>query len=332
MLNVAVALVLIAKFKREIVSVALLRTWAMVVFGLLLVGFVFSERILSFSESMAYSDPVILSRSSHYQRIILTKRKNDLRLFLNGNLQFSSSDEYRYHEALVHPAMVRAESINKVLVLGGGDGMAVREVLKYPEVDSITLVDLDPEVTKLFRENHLLNALNDSSLLHPKVNVLNEDAFLWMKKSTNYFDVIIIDFPDPSNYSIGKLYSTAFYRTVYPRLQPHGVVVVQSTSPYFAPKSYWCVNETMRDCGFQTIPFHTYVPSFGEWGFLMAMKTEMKTVRKYPQGLRFMNEDVFTQSKYFAPDMLAKEIEINKLNNQVLVHYFEEEWAQYSGH
>lgn len=262
---------------------------------------------------------------------MLTRNKRELRLFLNGNLQFSSADEYRYHEALVHPALSTVARPANVLVLGGGDGLAVREVLKYPLVQTVTLVDLDPAMTKLFSSQEMLVALNDRSLLHNKVRVINADAFTWMRAVRQTFDAIIVDFPDPSNFSIGKLYSTAFYSLLKKHLSPHGVAVVQSTSPFAAPRSFWCVNETLRAVGLHTAAYHNYVPSFGEWGYIMASHGPIQPQpTALPTTLRFLSPQLLPQLFVFPNDMKTdKPIEPNRLNNQVLVTYFEEEWDRY---
>jgi spermidine synthase len=260
---------------------------------------------------------------------VLTKGNRELRLYLNGNLQFSSLDEYRYHEALVHPGM-RVCKRKNVLVLGGGDGMAVREILKYPEVEKITLVDLDPAVTELFKRNEALTALNDSALLDKRVTVLNKDAFVWIKECKEKYDFVAVDFPDPSNYSIGKLYSTVFYKELNKIIADDGVAVIQSTSPFVAPKSYWCVDTTLRANGFYTQPYHVHVPSFGDWGFIMASKIPQEdSVPGFLPHLRFLTNELYSQLCIFPKDMSRVKTEVNRLNNQVLVHYFEEEWAVY---
>jgi spermidine synthase len=291
---------------------------------------VLSDRIISFSESLSYSGKIIVSTSSPYQRIILTKQKDDLRLFLNGNLQFSSKDEYRYHEALVHPAAVRTKNLNKVLVLGGGDGLAVRELHKYKEVNEIVLVDLDAAVVKLFTTHQALIKLNDNALRKENVSVIHNDAFTWMKENKTLFDLIIIDFPDPSNFSLGKLYSQTFYREMRRSLHPDGLCVVQSTSPYFARQSFWMINQTIASCDYNTQAYHCYLPSFGEWGFIMAGASVPKSpVRSYPNNVKFINEETFQQLHHFPPDMSKVETGVNKLNDQLLVHVFEKEWSAY---
>ena len=143
---------------------------------------------MSYSEGKIYGENIIYSNSTQYQRIVLTHNKSDYRLYLNNNLQFSSTDEYRYHEALVHPVMSMAKKVDHVLVLGGGDGLAVREILKYKEVKDITLVDLDEGMTKMFKTNKIFTDFNHNSLNNPKVKVYNQDAFIWAKNCKKKFD------------------------------------------------------------------------------------------------------------------------------------------------
>lgn len=330
-LNVGIALVVCLNFQKEIKRVAYLKVAAIVCLMALLTGFVFANAITSYSESLGYNDTIIYSKSTNYQRIVLTKKGKMLRLYLNGNLQFSSDDEYRYHEALVHPGLSAIPGAKKVLVMGGGDGLAVREILKYPSVAQISLVDLDPGMTNLFKSNPMLLELNKSSLLSPKVKVINADAFTWIGEQKEKYDFIVIDFPDPSNYSVGKLYSNSFYRLVRSILSDGGLIVVQSTSPYVAPKSFWCVNKTLESVGFFTIPYHNYVPSFGDWGYIMAAaKPGYKLPAAFPGNLRFLTREGLVQMRHFPKDMQTVETEINKLNNQALVKYFEEEWGAVS--
>src|SRR5438270_10077427 len=219
-------------------------TCLLVLFGLG-VGLAEAKRITATAEDNIYADEIIFARDTRYQHLVLTRFKDDLRLFLNSHLQFSSRDEYRYHEALVHPGLAAVPTPRRVLVLGGGDGLAVREVLKYPQIESVTLVDLDPEMTKLFSTNPFLTNLNQRSFLSPRVHIINADAFLWLDSSQEVFDFIIVDFPDPTNYSLAKLYTTVFYSTLAHHLRRQGMLVVQSPSPMFARKSFWCFVATL---------------------------------------------------------------------------------------
>ena len=331
MLNIAVGWYLASVFKKEIRQGTHLMFISVFFLLLELFAFVFSEDIMSYSETMTYNDNIVYSTSSPYQRIVITRNKREMRLFLNGNLQFSSADEYRYHESLVHPALSSIQSPSKILVLGGGDGLAVREILKYPSVSKVVLVDLDPAITHLFSSQEMLKKINESSLSNKKVSVHNEDAFTWLKKNKEQFDAVIIDFPDPSVFSVGKLYSTVFYRLLNNAMTPEAIAVIQSTSPYVAPKSFWCIDTTLKATGFQTKPYHNFVPSFGEWGYIMAYKEEPANwFASLPSPLKYINTAVLPQLFVFPEDMKTKEQPgINKLNNQVLVHYFDEEWAKY---
>ena len=274
LVNAAVALWGTWLFRHALGGARSLRVASGAVLALLGAGFWYGERITSAAERGLYADDVIFARATPYQRIVLTVWKDDLRLFLNNHLQFSSRDEYRYHEALVHPGLAGLPAARRVLVIGGGDGLALREVLRYPGVEQVTLVDLDAGMTQLFATHPRLTELNANAFDSPRVRVVNADAFTWLDASDAFFDFVVIDLPDPSNYAVGKLYSTAFYRLLARRLSPHGRVVVQGTSPLFARASFWCIERTLREAGFRTAPYHVYVPSFGEWGFVLASMGE----------------------------------------------------------
>ncbi|HMV44137.1 MAG TPA: polyamine aminopropyltransferase [Leptospiraceae bacterium] len=317
-------------FEKEIPFLKTLKLAMFTGLILLFIGFVYSNQIMSFAETASYPDKVIYSKYSKYQRIVLTRSKQDLRLFLNGNLQFSSKDEYRYHEALVHIGLASLDKPKKVLVLGGGDGLAVREILKYDSVEEIVLVDLDPEITGLFSKQKALTALNENSLLSPKVKIYNEDAFIWLKTNETKFDFIAVDFPDPSNYSVGKLYTNSFYKILKNALATNGVGVIQSTSPYVAKKSFWCVNNTLVSVGLNTLPYHVYVPAFGDWGYILFSKDKISIPEKYPTGLKYITPSIAKTLTIFSDDMIVESNEVNRLNNQILVRLFEEEWEEYA--
>ncbi len=327
-INVAVAMLLIFKqpelrrhYGHQVSAAA-----AIIV---LVIGFANADDLMALSEEGQYPGQALFAKSTAYQRIVVTRQADDIRLFLNGNLQFSSRDEYRYHEALVHPIMAAIDQPRTVLVLGGGDGLALRELLKYPTVQSITLVDLDPEMTALFSRSPFLARLNGGSLRSPKVHVINADAFVWLKGARDTYDAIVVDFPDPSNYSIGKLFSLTFYRRLSEVLAPNGWAVIQSTSPYVAPKAFWCVERTLQAAGLQTAAYHVFVPSFGEWGFVAAGHAPYRLPAQMPAGLRFMTLESMPAIFDFPLDMQRVPTEVNRLDNQVLVRYFEKEWGNY---
>jgi spermidine synthase len=329
-INAGVALWSTFLFRSQIGSPLLLRASSALVLGILSAGLGVADRLVNLADDNLYADEVILARNTRYQRIVLTKWKDDVRLFLNSHLQFSSRDEYRYHEALVHPGLAALPGARRVLVLGGGDGLAVREVLRYPSVESVTLVDLDPEMTRLFSTNPMLLKLNDSSLNSSRVRVINTDAFPWLEQSNDQFDFAIADFPDPTSFSLGKLYTTAFYRLLGRHISQGGLVVVQSTSPLFARQSFWSIVETMKRAGFRAHPYHVYVPSFGEWGFVLGGLHPYEPPFTLPSGLRFLSQQNLPSMFHFPNDMLPVPAEPNRLNDQVLVRYYEREWSRIS--
>ncbi|MBA2493360.1 MAG: polyamine aminopropyltransferase, partial [Acidobacteria bacterium] len=275
-------------------NVNLLRVQGFIIIVLLLIAFIKADYLTSLAEDALFTDNIIYAKSSPYQRIIVTKGKTGYALFLNGNLQFNSFDEYRYHEALVHPAFAAfGANPKRILVLGGGDGLALREILKYPSVESVQLVDLDPEMTSVSKHVPALGELNQYSFDNPKVSVTNADAFVWLDNNqTESFDIAIVDFPDPNNFALGKLYTTRFYNLLKAKLKPDSAVAVQTTSPLIARKSYWCIIKTLEAAGFNVKPYQTTVPSFGIWGFALAKLEPFETPKKLPENieLKFLNE------------------------------------------
>jgi len=293
---------------------------------LLLAGMAGAGRITTLAEGWIYADDIIHAETTAYQRIVVTRWRDDIRLFLNQNLQFSSQDEYRYHEALVHPGLAALPGARRVLVLGGGDGLALREILKYPQLESVTLVDLDPAMTKLFSSAPLLRQLNGDSLSAPRVKVVNADAARWLEDSSETFDFVVADFPDPSSYAVGKLYSTGFYRLLQKHLAARGLLVVQTTSPFYARQSFWTVAATLEEVGFQVAPYHALVPSFGEWGFILAGRQPYAPPAQYPVATRFLTAAITADLFRFPADMARVAAEPNRLNDQSLVRSFEAEW------
>lgn len=329
MLNVAVGLWTVWVFRSGLARPAGQVLRGAAVFVLLGAGFLASDRLVAWAEKGLFGDEIIHAVTTPYQRLVITRWQDDTRLYINGNLQFSSRDEHRYHEALVHPALESAPWAQRVLILGGGDGLALREVLKYANVKAVTLVDLDAEVTRLFSTSAPLAALNRGAYADPRVSVINQDAAQWLEHSTEMFDIAIADFPDPSNFALGKLYSVPFYRLLAKHVAAHGYVVVQSTSPYFAPQAYWSIVGTLREAGLRTWPYHAYVPSFGEWGFVLASaQGAFAPPARYRIPLRFLDGEVTRGMFAFAPDMPRPAVEPNRLNSQSLVHYFEEDWQR----
>lgn len=310
-------------------GVAGLRVRAALVLGLLGLGILKANALTSLAEENLFADEIVYTRTTPYQRIVITRGRAGFQLFLNGHLQFSSADEYRYHEALVHPALVLAGAPRRVLILGGGDGLALREVLRHPAVEAVTLVDLDPAMTELAERFPLLAELNRHAFADPRVRVINQDAMIWLEEPGPRFDAAVVDFPDPNSFALGKLYTTRFYRLLQQHLAPEAAIGIQCTSPLFARNSYWCIVRTLEAAGFVVRPYHVAVPSFGVWGFALARRTPFEPPTRAPQGLRFLNASALAASFVLPADLGPVPVEINRLDNQVLVRYYDSEWRRW---
>ncbi len=334
-------------------GVTRLRAQGCVVLALLAVAFIKADAITSLAEDAMFADDIVYSRTTPYQRIVITRNRAGFQLFLNGNLQFSSADEYRYHEALVHPALALSSEggreVRRVLVLGGGDGLALREILKYPTVQEVTLVDLDPDMTRLSQRFPPLARLNNNSFADARVRVVNADAMIWLEQgatpqgttahadaptspeaASQLFDAAIVDFPDPNTFALGKLYTTRFYRLLKTRLAPEAAVSVQSTSPLFARNSFWCIVRTLEAAGFAVRPYYTAVPSFGVWGFALARRERFDVPSRAPTvALKFLDDNSLAAMFTLSADLGPVPVEVNRLDNQSLVRYYEAEWRRY---
>lgn len=316
-------------------KLTVLRVKGFVVIVILGIAFIKAESLTTLAEDGLFPDQIVYAKSSPYQRIVVTRGKLGHSLFLNGNLQFNSFDEYRYHEALVHPAFAAHNGTPKrVLVLGGGDGLAVREILKYESIESVTLVDLDPLMTELSNDLPALAELNKNAFVDKRVSVVNADAFVWLDNNElEPFDIAIVDFPDPNNFALGKLYTTRFYNLLKAKLNPDAAIVIQCTSPLYARTSFWSIIKTLEASGLAVKPFQTTVPSFGVWGYALAKLEPFETPTKPRDGieLKYLNDVSFPSIFNFPSDMTrpTEEIEINRLDNQALVRYYETEWRRF---
>jgi spermidine synthase len=292
--------------------------------------FAFGARLTDLADATSFRGRVIHAESSRVQRIVLTQTGAHTELYLNGHLQFSSRDEARYHELLVHPAMSAATGRARVLIGGGGDGLALREVLRYADVRHVTLVDLDRRMTELGRYHPALSALNQRAFEDARVRVRNQDAFKDLRESNERFDVVILDFPDPSSYGVGKLFSLELYRALSERLTAGGVAAVQATSPLFSRGSYWTIVRTLEAAGLEALPYHAFVPSFGEWGFVLAARHELeRPALMAPSGLSFLTPQLLAESFAFPADMARVDAPVNRLDNQALVSRYVKEWGRW---
>lgn len=333
--SVAIGLYFLLKSALEKRQKLRINVLSLCVMLLLVSGFVFAKPIISYGEERRYRDKVVYEEQSKYQKIVITQSKEDFWLFINGNQQLSSIDEVMYHEPLVHPVMRALKNPTDILVMGGGDGGAVREILKYPSVKNITLVDLDPAMTSLGQTHELLVEMNHDAMNHDKLTIVNEDGYNFLEDHNQYYDAIIIDLPDPKTVEIGRLYSYEFYKLCHKRLRPHGLVITQAGSPYYAARAFNCIDKTMTTAGFATVPLHNQVITLGEWGWVMGAKNsdsnQLKTSLQQLQferpkiETRWINHDAMTLITSFGKELFEDDtvgIEVNKIHNPVLYKYY----------
>ncbi len=301
---------------------------------LILLG-VFAKPVIMYGEQGSYLDKIIYSKQTAYQKIIMTQWKDYYWLFINGQEQFSTYDEEKYHEPLVHPAMKLSHNTDRVLILGGGDGLALREVFKHRNVKSVTLVDIDPAMTALAKKHPVLLKINKGSMMNSKVKIINKDAARFVAEDSSLYGVIIIDLPDPDSIDLMHLYSENFYRMLRMHLIRGGIIVTQATSPYFTREAFLCIIKTMQKAGLNVLPFHNHVPTMGEWGWVIGIKPEDygKYLEKNIMSLdfsdietRFLNNDAMISMMHFGKGVLDEEymedIKVNTKINPVLYRYY----------
>lgn len=332
--NFLVAIVLIVMIWKEVPQEnrRKLIVLAGLVMTLLSLTGLFSDKIVQWGDKIRYSDRVIYSEQTRYQKIVLTYGEGDYWLFLNGHQQLSTFDEALYHEPLVHPVVQLHHNPKSVLVLGGGDGAAVRELLKYPDIERITLVDLDPGMTKLGMNHPVLLAINDNALNHPKVEVINSDGFVFLDETEEKYDIIIADFPDPRTVDLGRLYSREFYWLCFKAMTENGYFVTQAGSPYYAEQAFLCIERTVASAGFKTLPLHNQVMTLGEWGWVIGSKDANVDMKELLQSknlgelsTQWLTSESLTLISSFGKEMFAtdsEEIEVNRLHDPVLYRYY----------
>lgn len=321
-LNLLAAVLIIFRYSARLRNAGFYRVVSVVLLCSMAIGMLFAENVGQTIENGLYRDNVILNQQTEYQKIVMTRHKDDTRLYLDGNCQFSSMDEYRYHEALVHIPMAYAQQREKVLLLGGGDGLAARELLKYPDT-TVTLVDLDSAMTTLCQEHPQITALNEGALQSDRVTIINTDAYEYLESCTELYDLIIVDLPDPNNEALSKLYTNIFYRLCSSRLTDSGILNVQSTSPYYASKAFWCIHNTIQSEEMEVLPYHLQVPAFGDWGFNMASRTPLTQHHALPEDTRYLTEESLPALFMFGKDEMT-EAGINQLTRPVLIQYYNE--------
>lgn len=301
---------------------------------LLLVSLTFyAGNLLKVWDEKIYKSPIVENIQTPYQKIVITQNKDneDVRLFLNRAIQFSSKDEYRYHEMLVHIPLSLHKKPKTVLILGGGENLASREVLKHKTVNRIDVVDIDSTMFHLAKTNRLLLNINQNAAQNPKVHLIAEDAFSFLKENRKQYDIIIADLPDPSNDAIARLYSKQFFMLARNNLREDGIFVTQSGEIYFSNLAFNCIKNTVAEVFSNVEVYHTYIPSFGDWGYTIATNKPLNknNHRQFPKELKFLNEFQYSSAFTFPNDIDFIKTKINTLDNPVILNYFLDEWNKW---
>ena len=326
LLNILIAIINVALFREMLPRARQLLTGSIGIGVGLIVFCFFGTRLTTFVEQRLYADTIIFREQSPYQRIVLSQAygTKEHRLYIDGHLQFAEKDEYRYHESIVHPVMAIPGEKKRILILGGGDGLVAREVFRWPQVEHVDLVDIDPTITKVCDELAPIRKLNEGALSNPKISLHHTDAFSFVRDVTTPYHRIIIDLPDPHNEALNKLYSREFYRMVKHALGDDGYLACQSASPFQTRDAYWCIAASMQSAGLETIPYHCAIPSFGIWGFHLAGKHDftLDNIEPFPKNLRYLNPDVLRSSQVFSDDIAQVETEPNTIGSPHLYHLY----------
>lgn len=326
-INVVAAAVVAVFLLRRIVSAREFATALTVLaaaLALLVTLLVRADGIETSTRQRLYADPIVALERSPYQEIVVTRRGGDIRLYLDGGLQFSSRDEYRYTESLVYPAL--GDGAASVLILGGGDGLAAREVLRQPGVETIVQVELDPAVVQLARTT--LREVNDGALDDPRVKVVIDDAMRWLREPPpdltprGGFDAVIVDLPDPDTPVLGRLYSVEFYALIRRVLADGGLMTVQAGSPFATPTAFWRTVSTIGAAGYAVTPYHVHVPTFGDWGMVLARRGPAPPAPTIPVDaprLRFLDQQVLDAATVFGGDIRPQWLEPSTLDHPRIV-------------
>lgn len=309
----------------------------MLVTILIIGGLYFAQPIVKYGEQAKYKDKIIFNKQTKYQKLVITKWKDWYSLYINGNQQLSTFDEFMYHEPMVHLPMQLIKKRKNILILGGGDGCIAREVLKYDDVKTVTLVDLDYEMLELGKNNPIFLELNKNSLNNSKLTTFAEDAFNFLENTSKKYDAIFIDLPDPNNIDLNKLYTKEFYYLCNQKLTNDGILITQSGSPYYATKAFYCIEKTIRKANFETLPVHNQILTLGEWGWIIGTKHKISdyqlaqvNVSKI-ESLKWLNNKAIQQITSFGKPLVdTTGVEINTIFSPKLYRYYKEgNWDLY---
>ena len=327
-LNILLGLVLNHVFLGKSIKTMFLGVTSIII---LVVMVIFGGKLLKAWDHAIYKSPIVLNTQTPYQKIVVTKKQEDVRLYLNRVIQFSSLDEYRYHEPLVHVPMTIHENPKKVLILGGGENLASREVLKYKDIERIDVVDIDSTMFYLAKNDANFIAINENAAKSSKVNLIAQDAFTFLHTSNEKYDIIVADLPDPTNEAIARLYSKQFFILAKQKLNKDGLFVTQSGEVYFSNSVFSCINNTLQEVFNDVKPYHSYIPSFGDWGFVLGSDLPINEKKRtpLPKDLKFLTDTQYQIGFEFPKDIKIQKTKLNTLDNPIILNYFIDDWNKW---
>lgn len=307
------------------------------VFVIVLTGLIYAKPLVMFGEQAKYKDKIVFSEQTKYQKIVITKWSDWYSLYINGNQQLSTFDEYLYHEPMVHSALGLTKSKKNVLILGGGDGCIARELLQYDNaITKITLVDLDDRMITIGKTHPIFSTINNDALNDTKVTTISDDAFTFLEQTQEKYDVILVDLPDPNSVDLNKLYTKEFYTLCYNHLNKEGTFITQSGSPYYATKAFYCIDKTLKSSGFYTLPIHNQVLTLGEWSWIIGKKSpvdkeDLKDIDLQNLTLKWLtNESLYSIGSFGKPLVDTTGIKINTIFEPTLYIYYKQgNWDLY---
>ncbi|MEO1050299.1 MAG: hypothetical protein AAFX87_06725 [Bacteroidota bacterium] len=316
-------LINVSKWHRILIAII-----AVLVIGL---SFLWDEPIKLYPTQKKYFDKLVFSHKTRFQQIDVTEWKGNYWFYLDNVNQFASLDEWLYAEPLIHPVMTAADEKSNVLIIGGENGLGLREVLKYDAVNKVHLAPVDREYLEVATTNELYSNINEQSLKSDRLTIIDQEIFRYLSEKQSYYDIIIIDVPDPIDIELNQYFTKELYELCFLSLKPKGLMVTQAGSPYFATKAFMSLEFTIGAAGFQTVPYHNQILSLGEWGWIVGAKTgNSDEWKEKMKGLNFEyvttkwlnNESMRMMLSFGKPYIDFDSISINTLKRPVLHQYY----------
>ena len=283
-----------------------------------------------FKDQSVFEDKIVYEADTEFHHLVITQWKDDYWFYIDRLKNLSTLDEFLFYEAMIHPAFTLADNKKDVLLLGGENGCALREILKYDQVGKVDVVSQDTVLRQISAKLPIFTSMNNDAYKNKKVNIIHDDLLQFISQTNRKYDVVVIDLPDPVSVVTNRFYTREFYQFCRQMLQTDGVLVTQAGSPYFATEAFHIIENTMHASGFFTIPLHNQVITIGEWGWLVGTKhpiadarTKMVHAQLERIQTRWLNREAITMITSFGKDATIRDsLEINTLREPLLYQYY----------